>query len=354
MENDRKWILIAKKKLNEASPEELAELELLLAQDVWGGYTYDVIDKLMEKPLKPHPDISIGDNVWNNIKIKISEPKGKLIILNTSLRKWAAAAVFLIFVSSAFLIYHKITDRYTGIISQQKLNTTSTEPVSKSKILLPDGTQVWLNANSQVVYNTMAFGVHIREVTLTGEAFFDVVKNENVPFVIHAGVVNITVKGTAFNVKAYPKQKNIETTLIRGLIEITTRQDPERKIIVRPNEKIIIPSGISSGNNVTGKDSSESTLYTITQLNKNEKEILSETAWMKDNLQFDNIKLEDLAPQLESWFSVNIHFLDDDIKQKRFSGIIQKETLEETLNAMQLSYSFKYSIKGDEVWIDKK
>lgn len=354
MENDRKWILIAKKKLNEASPEELAELELLLAQDGPGGYTYDILDKLMENPLRPHPDMSISINVWNNIKTKITTPKGKLVVFNSSLRKWAAAAVILLFASSSFLFYHKSSDRFNDIISQQKLNTISTEPVSKSKIQLPDGTQVWLNANSQLAYNNNGFGAHVREVTLTGEAFFDVAKNENVPFVIHAGVVNITVKGTAFNVKAYPKQKNIETTLIRGLIEITTRQDPERKIIVRPNEKIIIPSGVSPSNNVTPKDSSENSLYAITQLKKNEKEILSETAWMKENLQFDNIKLEDLAPQLESWFSVNIYFLNDDIKQKRFSGIIEKETLEQTLKAMQLSYSFRYSIKGDEVWIDRK
>ena len=189
----------------------------------------------------------------------------------------------------------------------------------KQKCNCPDGTQVWLNANSQLLYNSENFGKEERTVNLTGEAFFDVTKNEKIPFIIHAGVVNITVKGTAFNVKAYPKQKDIETTLIRGLIEITTRQDPERKIVVKPNEKIIIPSEVIAEE--IKANSSENSLYTISRLQKNEKHILSEIVWIKDNLEFDNQTFQDLSPQLESWFSVNIHFGNEAIKQRRFSGL---------------------------------
>ena len=89
-------------------------------------------------------------------------------------------------------------------------------------------------------------------------------------------------------------------------------------------------------------------------MQKNEKHILSEIVWIKDNLEFDNQTFQDLSPQLESWFSVKINFGDEAIKQKRFSGSIEKETLEQTLSAMQISFPFKYSITGSDVWINKK
>ena len=155
--------------------------------------------------------------------------------------------------------------------------------------------------------------------------FFDVTKNPKVPFVIHAGVANITVKGTAFNVKAYPGQKNIETTLLRGLIEITTAQNPNKKIYVKPNEKIIIPANITSEKNQIA-DTAKT--FTITQVkNNNTDKILPETAWMKDKLEFNNETFETLTPEMESWFNVNIQFVNDEIKAKRFSGLIEKETL---------------------------
>ena len=85
-------------------------------------------------------------------------------------------------------------------------NEVSTQPGSKSKIQLPDGSTVWLNAGSKLTY-TKDFGKEIREVTLIGEAFFDVTKMKEKPFIIHTSSINIKVLGTAFNVKAYPEDK---------------------------------------------------------------------------------------------------------------------------------------------------
>jgi len=120
-----------------------------------------------------------------------------------------------------------------------------------------------------------------------------------------------------------------------------------------PNEKIIIPSEAVMGEDQKANDSGNS-LYTISRLPKNEKNILSEIVWIKDNLEFDNQTFQDLSPQLESWFSVKIHFGDEVIKQRRFSGSIEKETLEQTLSAMQISFPFKYYITGNDVWINQK
>jgi len=260
-----------------------------------------------------------------------------------------AAAAIIIGVIAASIYFFSNRDIQLASSLSQKV---STPPSLRSKIKLPDGTEVWLNSNSQLLYDSLNFSKQKREVVLSGEAFFDVVKNEKVPFIIHAGNVNITVKGTAFNVKAYPSQKNIETTLLRGLIEITTRQEPDRKILVKPNEKIIIPAVMETGK--MGDKQDNNFLYTISKLKKDERNTVAETVWMKSALEFNNESLEELSPKLESWFSVEIHITDTTLKQKRFPGLIKKETLTQTLQAMQLSYPFIYTIKGTDIWISKK
>jgi ferric-dicitrate binding protein FerR (iron transport regulator) len=352
MNNGRVWILLAKKKSGEATALELSELETLLMDKNLQNYSNEVVDKLWEKPFTSLPKMSLSEHAWKHIQRKLSNnSRGRIVQINNLAKKWiAAAVVILIAGASVFIFINKKSPTYSQLAVQQKLNKISTPSGSKTKVQLPDGTQVWLNANSQLLYDSENFGKEKRNVTLVGEGFFDVTKSEKIPFIISAGIVTIRVKGTAFNVKAYPKQKDIETTLLRGLIEITTKQDPERKIIVKPNEKIIIPSEAVAADANTSTNS----LYAISRLQNNEKHILPETVWIKNNLEFDNQIFQDIAPQLESWFNVKIQFGDDLVKQRRFSGSIEKETLQQTLSAMQISFPFKYSITGNDVWIKSK
>lgn len=344
MENERLWILLAKKKSNEASVEELAELELLLSQNETAGYEHEVIEKIWEEPLGFLPEMNLSKSTWNNIETRINSTKKVFSITSTT--KWMAAAVVLLLLSTTALIYFK-SSRNKSV--SKNISAVVSNSASKQNFYLPDGTHIWLHDNSKITYNKNSFGKAIREVNLIGEAFFDVTKNPKVPFVIHAGVANITVKGTAFNVKAYPGQKNVETTLLRGLIEITTAQNPNKKIYVKPNEKIIIPANITS---VKNQISDTAKSFTITEVkNNNTNKILPETAWMKDKLEFNNETFEELAPEMESWFNVIIQFKNDDIKFRRFTGLIEKETLEQTLQALQLSYHFNYAINNNTVTI---
>lgn len=356
MNTDRIWILFAKKKNGEATIEELAELESLLSENTTSGYRYEIMEKIWESDLKAEK-LKPGENVWEAISANMHTPSKQTVTIFTALNKYAAAAIIIFFVAGLFFL----TRNNVPQSKQQTPNVTqiATETTSKTKVQLPDGTQVWLNANSRLFYNTEDFNKNIREVTLTGEAFFDVTTamlpgsdGKKIPFIIHAGDINITVKGTAFNVKAYPQQK-IETTLIRGLIEITTKQDPQRKIIVQPNEKITLPS---SEDLTKSKDSSrtESALYTISRLKKDKHEIVPETVWMKSTLQFDNETFEEIIPKMNAWFGVEIQLKDEALLQKRFTATIEKETLTQTLNALELSYPFRYTMSGTDVWISPK
>ena len=112
---------------------------------------------------------------------------------------------------------------------------------SRSKVLLPDGTTVWLNGGSKLYYD-YEFAGPLREVRLDGEAFFDVVKHLDRPFIVHAGKIDIKVHGTAFNVKCYEGDKNIETTLLHGAIEVVDNSDRKKPpVFLEPNQKLIIP-----------------------------------------------------------------------------------------------------------------
>jgi ferric-dicitrate binding protein FerR (iron transport regulator) len=223
-------------------------------------------------------------------------------------------------------------------------------------LILPDGTQVWLNGNSHLSYDAGGFGSLKREVQLTGEAFFDVVKNENLPFIIHTKLVDIRVKGTAFNVKAYPGEKTMETALVRGLVEVTTKQDPDRRILLKPNEKIVVSLESIQENLKKGESQQPKTdaVYAITTLRKNQSDKIAETVWMQTRLVFDNESFRDLGPKLQEWFNIKIKLADENIGNKRFSGVIEKETLTETLEAMQLSFPFTYQFKQGELEISSK
>jgi ferric-dicitrate binding protein FerR (iron transport regulator) len=356
MKPERLWMLMAKKKSGEATREELEELRLLLADNPGSGYSNEIIEKVWQAPLTTIPENRISENTWQKINEQTGTSRGSRLLRMFDLTKSLTAASIIIALSLVGIVaYNHFSEGSDLAAARKNMNHVTTQPGSKSKLELPDGTQVWLNGDSKLTYTNGSFGKENREVMLTGEAFFDVVKNEKIPFIIHTGPVNITVKGTAFNVKAYPKEKTVETSLVRGLVEITTTDDPERKILLKPNEKIIIPVDRSKTDNAVphDRDSSEASLYTITKLESSNREP-AEIAWINTQLVFDDEPFATLAPKMESWYNIRIYFADENLKNKRFSGVIEHETLNETLEAMQLSFHFDYHLKGKELWVGKK
>src|SRR5260221_1009127 len=123
--------------------------------------------------------------------------------------------------------------------SEKAISRITTKNGSKTNLLLPDGTRVWLNAGSSITYDS-SYDKMMREVILSGEGYFDVVRNKEKPFIIHAAKINIKVLGTQFNVKSYPTDNTTEASLIHGSIEVTFRDKPNKKIILKPNEKIVV------------------------------------------------------------------------------------------------------------------
>ncbi len=259
-----------------------------------------------------------------------------------------------------FFIFYNFKNSTVGATKDKmRQSEVSTKTGSRTKIQLPDGTSVWLNGSSKLVYDNLHFGEKIREVELTGEGYFDVVKNKDKPFIIHANRINIKVLGTAFNVKAYPGDKNTETSLIRGSIEVTMN-DRKGKIMMKPNDKLIISNEETPEDNGNATTKKAGTIITDPYMSmghlthvKDENTVM-ETAWVENKLVFDNETFEDVAVKMERWYGVSIHIADDQLKTQRLTGTFEKETVTEALMALQISTPiFKYKINNQSINIFK-
>ncbi len=363
MNHNRLWELLAKRQSGEATPEEQIELNEYINTHGIDKNMLDKIGHFWETPLQllnapSHQEI---DTKWQKIQSKILdfqvnnevENTGKVVsIWRISYYKLAIAAsvIAVIFIATDFWKNNAKKED----VPKQSQNIVSTKNGSKSKLQLPDGTVVWLNAGSKILYND-AFNKSQREVQLTGEAFFDVAHNAEKPFIIHTKAMNIKVLGTVFNVRAYPTDKFTEASLIKGSIEVTFPGNATKKIILKPNEKITVINTIENSNeaieketlateekeNITADD------ITVSQLSYQPLDSsVIETAWATENkLVFRSKSFYDLSKDMERWFNINIKFADSTIMKVKFTGTFSTETITEALGALQLSYHFKYKVE---------
>jgi transmembrane sensor len=209
---------------------------------------------------------------------------------------------------------------------------------SKALTTLPDGTVVWLNAGSKLEYQ-ISDEKPVREVSLEGEAFFNVSKDPRHPFTVNAGEMIIKAYGTEFNVKAYPEEKEVETTLVKGSISVEIKNKPSNKTLLKPNEQAIYyrPTSERSENFLVTKGIDPS-IYTL---------------WINDRLQIRGETLYDLAVILERKYDVTIHFDDNSLKDLRFTGIIENETIEQILELIKISSKVDYRIDGRKIMLSK-
>jgi transmembrane sensor len=376
MQKDSVWELIAKKLAGEATLSELKELEDRLRQDPDMHYPLQTVSDLWHHKAKQEEDgyeafdrhanrmrdlgIEFNDTITaqedsTDVLFEQDQNAGK------KHRKWFvfSTLALLAIIIPAYYLLSKGSEKQPTQTAIADKSEVSTKYGSKTNLVLPDGTQVWLNSGSRLTYDKN-YGNTLREVVLTGEAYFDVVKNPNLPFVIHASKINIKVLGTAFNVKAYPGEKNIETSLVRGSIEVTFKDRPSEKIILKPNEKLVIaneedaPEQIVFPTIKTTKISIQEPIVAISHLTYQPKDsTVIETSWMEGKLIFRSETFEELAIQMERWFGITIHFTDEELKKKKCTGIFENESTEQALAALQLIVPFRYSINKKEVFISK-
>lgn len=230
--------------------------------------------------------------------------------------------------------------------------TTITAPVgAKSIVDLPDGSKVWINAGSTITYNN-SFGKQNRDLKLVGEAYFSVKTNPSLPFIVKTSDIMVKALGTKFNVKAYPDEKTITTTLEEGKIVVTSlkKKSPDKVVELKPREMITYVKSQKQPVKTEKQESvkengSEGTLTEIIPEVKTELQ----TSWKDATWIIEGKTLGDLAPMLERRYNVVISFEKTDIKQFKFTGKIQNETIEQILMAIELSSPVKFSISNNNI-----
>ncbi len=275
----------------------------------------------------------------------------KKVFMNNFLRY---AAVFV----SAFAVawfansmLQKTDQNYQGIFQNIEVPYGS-----KTRIELPDGSMVTLNSGSRLKYEN-GLGKGSRTVYLTGEAYFDIKKDEKRPFYVNTSGIKIKVLGTSFNVKAYPEEKTVETTLITGKVEIfksgeKTGQTPMAVLV--PGQKAVFDKAMGKQVAEAREEAKEESQKLPASIQV-EKVVYPEltTGWKDNQLVFDNERFEELIIKIERWYDVEVELDNTELKNARFSGKFDKETIEQAMKALTLVTSFHYEIEKNQIKITK-
>ncbi len=229
---------------------------------------------------------------------------------------------------------------------------------SRTVVNLADGSKVWLNAGSKLKY-AANFSQNNREVILTGEAYFDISKYKEMQFIVKTSHLNVKVLGTEFNVKAYPEENTIQTTLVKGSITIegaASENKIKTEIYLKPNQSITYIKDMNLFEKAPDKDDTMDKVaigdnQNLVFLPKIDPVVF--TSW-KDNKWFiKGETLSSLAIKLERRYNVKIEFTSESLKLYKFSGTLRDETLEQVLNLMQFSAPIEYSIKENNVYLNE-
>jgi ferric-dicitrate binding protein FerR (iron transport regulator) len=271
------------------------------------------------------------------------------------------AAIFLLGAVISAAITYAIFNFDNSNLVYQEINTPAG---SKSKITLPDGSSVWLNAESSLRYSNQ-FGKKDREISLVGEAFFEVAKNRSKIFNVHAHDLSIKAYGTTFNVKSYPEENTVEATLIEGSIgvkRIGLSKNSKDEIMLEPNQRVVY----YKSSNITEREQTEkieSKLETP-KVESNKKQLtymitkgidpLPFTSWKEGTLLISSETLADLAVKLERKYDVKIQFENETLKQIKFSGSLKNETVEQVIEAIGIAAHIDYEIEEREIKFKEK
>jgi transmembrane sensor len=373
MNEERVWYLLSLQLSGEATDEELKELNTVMQQHPELGLRAGIMRNLW---YSKQPSFPVTANNYDKHLQRLSNHLAKPVLqfenetvenivpeveLNRrhSRFRWLWLAAGVAAAVLVFLVLFLPAEKNIKPVSAS--NTISTRPGSKSKVELPDGTQVWLNADSKLTYDQHFMG-NTREVHLSGEAYFDVAHatshetGQKIPFIIHTSSIDIKVLGTAFNVRSYPGEKTTETALIRGSVEVTLHRSPDKKIVLKPDEKLIVKNDDGTVINKDAKNDSAADyepMMTLSKLRpyKNDTAAHYETMWVKNKLAFENESFDRILVEIERWYNVTVIIKNESLKNLHFSGVFQNKPLSDVMEALSLSRGFHYEINGDQVII---
>lgn len=246
-------------------------------------------------------------------------------------RTWSVAAVAivllgLITVTAYWQGSRQIQSNFSDIVVEAPLG-------SKTKLTLPDGSTVWLNAGSKMVYS-QGFGVSDRRLVFQGEGYFEVEKNDEMPFLVQTHDVNVTVVGTKFNFRNYPEDEEAVVELLEGKVALENQLKEESVRYLSPNEKMVL-------HKATGK------------MDITSAKVKEATLWTENILLFDEDLLPDIVRELERSYHVQIEIENEDLKQTRFYGQFNQleQNIYDVLDMLSETGKLKYHEEGKVIYL---
>lgn len=311
----------------EASEEEVHQLQRWLKESAENRQTFELLkqnwlDRTKEPVLVNEEEVF--ERVWKaatGAKTK-SKPFGLAYLV-----KIAASLIMLICVSYLIILSLNLSEKEEAGILQQPV-IKENPAGQKSKIFLPDGTIVWLNAESTLQYQE-EFTELARVVDLSGEAYFEVAEDSARPFIVQSGDISVEALGTIFNVNFFPENLDIAVNLISGKVKVTASES-KKDIVLNPGE------GISFDRNDQ-------------QAVKYRFDVAKAAVWKDGILTFENDTFDQVVQKLERWYGVRIDVEGDLPRDWQFSGLFDNESLVHVLKVMQYARDFQFELKNKDV-----
>jgi len=286
-----------------------------------------------------YPDHEIRQDMLNNIVGKIggssiyhspksSAPRGLFKVL---LKSAAIFQILAIFSFSFYLLLPSIKNDNNLNPGNDAIFSREAPIGAKLETLLPDGSSVWLNSGGIIDYYHDKYS-NTRIVQLQGEAFFEVVENPEVPFIVKAKGISVRALGTSFNIRAFEEKESSEVALLTGKVLVTTSGGDDQLELL-PGEKAVIK----------GLDS---------QLTKQRFNYLQEIGWKDGILVFEKADFNSIKEKLERWYGVTIYVSDQsEFEDWEVDSQFDNTSLELVLENLSFTKEFNYKINGNEIYL---
>ncbi|MCD6366768.1 MAG: FecR domain-containing protein [Bacteroidales bacterium] len=270
---------------------------------------------------------------WNQIQAQLLQKSFKGWQKSRKMNQFfKIAAIFFFVISIGSLAYFfsnaekSVPKNYTSVMAENG---------QISKVELPDGSTVWLNSGSEITYSNF-FASDNRNIKLSGEAYFKVTRNEDLPFVVNCEELQVKVLGTQFNVAAYPKNEFVDVVLEKGSVELLNKRVESFSCKLKPGERALF-------------DKNDRNL-TVSNVNTSKF-----TSWKEGIMNIYDQTLDELVKRLKTRYNQNF-ILDDEVKDFRYTFTIENESLNEIIKLMEKITPLKAIQKQDTILfkLDKK
>lgn len=250
-------------------------------------------------------------------------PSGKIRRLKSHLPAFfRIAAVFAAAVVLSYFFFHQ------PAATDTRMNTISVPAGQRVNLTLSDGTNIWLNARSTFRYPAHFSAGKNREVFIDGEAYFDVSRDEQHPFVVNAGTYQVNVLGTCFNVLAYSDKGVFETALMKGRVEVKSATDADLHITLQPEQKLSVEQGQPVVSPIIDYDAYR---------------------WKEGLICFKNESFDHIVSELEKTFGITIVVKNEKVLRYVYTGKFrQSDGINHALRVLQLSISFNFTRDDDK------